>query len=533
MDEKELTARIDALVLGDVSPDEHLALQAILKSDPAARALFRERVDLETGLRIWATESPLLPSVTPGRAPSTTSHGNWSSGSRRTFVALAVAASFVLIVAGVRYWKPNDEPDPIAALPTTVPKAGLDPETTFVATLRSGASCVWGSQPTSSESRFSTGRFVLTQGIAELKFDSGTDVVLDGPCELVVLSHDSARLVAGSVFVNVTELSNGFLLETPDAKVLDEGTEYAVSVDVDATEVHVFDGSVIWLPAGETSANEQRIEAGEAARYVRNRPRDPVRIPFGQRQFVRRVEAEVRQQAGEALLAYDGFENLAGQLRRDRSGFGWSGGWQPGGRGHGRLGDVIDSPDDVVFGVHRAGRRLLSLSRGEVLRRQLTAPLLMEPGKVYYISLIANRIGGEPDLEQSLQVSLEPFAAPPWHRRMQAISFGASTERFPYINSQNVVRETALPLAGGEAYLFVAKLAVSEHGISPFLRVFRRDEPVDEAEPSVWTVVGASAPLTFEADSLRLAVGRNATWQIDELRIGTTWQSMIVTQRSE
>ena len=532
MDKKELTARIDALVLGDVSPDEHLALQAILKADPAARALFRERVDLETGLRIWAAESP-PPSVTLDRASSTAYRSGWSSGSRRTFVALAVAASIVLIVAGVRFWNPDGESDPIAVPPPTIPKDELDPKTTFVATLRSGASSVWGSQPTSSGSRYSTGRFVLTQGSVELSFDSGTDVVLHGPCELVVLSHDSARLVAGSVFVNVTELSNGFLLEPPDARVLDEGTEYAVSVDADATEVHVFDGSVIWVPADQTSAEEQRIGAGEAARYLRNRPTEPVRIPFGQRQFVRRVEAEVRQQAGEALSAYDGFENLAGQLRRDRSGFGWSGGWQPGGRGHGRIGNVVDAPNDVAFGVGRAGRRLLALSRGEVVRRQLTTPLQIEPGKVYYVSLIASRLGREPDLDQSLHVSLEPFAAPPWHRRMRTISFGASTELFPYINSQNVVRETALSLVGGDTYLFVAKLAVGENGVSPYLRVFRTDEPVAEAEPSVWTVVGASAPLTFEADSLRLAVGRNATWQIDELRVGTTWQSVIVAPQTE
>ena len=112
---------------------------------------------------------------------------------------------------------------------------------------------------------------------------------------------------------------------TPEAHILDEGTQYAVSLDADSIEVHVFDGSVIWIAERGDSEFEDRIGSGEAKRFTRAAPNRPHRIPFGQRQFVRRIESDIRNAAGAGLLAYDGFENLAGQLRRGRSGFGWAG----------------------------------------------------------------------------------------------------------------------------------------------------------------------------------------------------------------
>lgn len=72
-----------------------------------------------------------------------------------------------------------------------------------------------------------------------MSFDSGSDIVMEAPCEMVVLSSESARLLSGSVFVNVTDLSNGFVLETPESRIIDEGTEYAVALDQNSTEVAV------------------------------------------------------------------------------------------------------------------------------------------------------------------------------------------------------------------------------------------------------------------------------------------------------
>ncbi len=57
MNRETLHALMAALINGDISPEDHERLQRILKNDAEARAIFRERMDLEASLRTWALES--------------------------------------------------------------------------------------------------------------------------------------------------------------------------------------------------------------------------------------------------------------------------------------------------------------------------------------------------------------------------------------------------------------------------------------------------------------------------------------------
>lgn len=142
---------------------------------------------------------------------------------------------------------------------------------------------------------------------------------------------------------------------------------------------------------------------------------------------------EVFRRASGALLAYDGFENLAGQLRRDRSGFGWSGGWESAGLGRGPL---ADAPKGIVFGKDRAGRRLLSLQGGESLRRRFDKPIELNPGETIFVSLLISRqssgkqspdnkpTSDSKDDEQSaaIQIVLEPDSVSPRFTRRHSVS---------------------------------------------------------------------------------------------------------------
>ncbi|MBC8290256.1 MAG: FecR domain-containing protein [Planctomycetes bacterium] len=509
MNRDELLHLIDALVTEEISGEEHETLQQQLKASPKAREIFRERMDLETGLRTWATEAP----VGDLRADQEASK---SARSRNIAIAVAAAAAFFLMISPW-LWPGNNAPSGIQ----------------FVGVIRQQSDCEWEAEPVSAAGRFAAGRLALTAGVAELSFDSGTDVVLEAPCEIEVTSLGSARLLAGNVFVNVTELSSGFTLSTPEAQIIDEGTEYAVSLTNASAEVHVFDGSVIWIPQTEgMSSAEHRIEAGQARSYSRTDPTQRKHIPFGQRQFVRRLESELREQTGATLLAYDGFENLAGPLRPGRSGFGWSGGWQSGGwqsggRELGSLASVIDAPGDVVFGMSRSGRRQVSLSNGDDMRRAFEEPLPLKSGDTWFVSFLLERQPSEIDATsgQSLQIALEPDS-PGRRRREQIVSFGVTSGGFPFIKSGNAIRETASRIADGNVYLCVLKLSVDAQGISPAMRVYHPGEALDEIELPFWPVTGAAGASTQPAQAIRTTAGENATWQVDELKIGTTWRSV-------
>ena len=245
MNDAELKSLIADCIAGSISREQHQALQEALRADPNARATYRELVDLESSLRTWASEDAPAVSRTPAVRLSFVSDGQRGSRLRRpVYASLAVAASIAMIVAAGWLWLHRPDQPVNTAL---VPKNGSARITAQLGTVLQLKDAVWNSPGgLTAGSRFPAGTLTLASGVAQVQLDSGTDIIMQGPCELQVHSVDSAQLLLGSVVVQVTELSDSFALKTPDAMIIDEGAEYAVSLDGEATEVHVFDGTVLW-----------------------------------------------------------------------------------------------------------------------------------------------------------------------------------------------------------------------------------------------------------------------------------------------
>jgi ferric-dicitrate binding protein FerR (iron transport regulator) len=522
MRDESLEHYINDLINGTIGEAEHQSLQTRLKEDATARAIFRERMDIEAGLRTWAAD---------GVSDQKVLASDSSNKERPSFrwgwhISLIATAASILAIA--IWWPPRPDRDQSQRAKQKTTTTLHDSQLTAqpLGKLVAQADCVWQQTPSLADGMFIAGLIKLTSGAAELRFDSGTQIVMEGPCEVFVNKVDSARLVAGKVFVNVTEVSNGFLLETPEAQIIDEGTQYAVALDSLTTEVHVFDGSVIWAPTDADSNFEDRIATGEARRYLRSAPGRANHIPFGQRQFVRRIEERVREAGGGALIAYDGFENLAGQLRRDRSGFGWSGGWESAGVGHGPLAEVIDAPDGIVFGKERSGRRLLSLRGGESLRRQFENPIELRPGQTIFVSLLISRQSSGERLDDEESAAIPDSVSPRFTRR-HSVSFGVRSDQRLFLNNSGTIDETATSLAVGEPNLFVLMYKADSNTTTANLRVYRAKEFVDETQPSVWTVYGTASVGPTKFNSIRLSLGSRAAAQIDELRASDSWNAAV------
>jgi len=530
MSDEILKQQINDLINGTIGEDECRALQERLKSDSTARAVYCERLDLEAGLRTWAADGTIevQPAASQSR-PTVRPKHFWS---RRRVTLLVTAASLLAIA----FWW-TQQPDPaqreVAEQPRQTDSQELTRTAVLIGRLVQQAGCVWQQAPTVQDGRFTDGTIELASGAAELRLDSGTNVILEGPCELTIEAVDSAQLLAGTIFVDVTEVSNGFVLETPEAQIVDEGTQYAVSLDSQATEVHVFDGSVIWTPTKSDIDFEDRIISGEARRFLRNEPGRSHHIPFGQRQFVRRIEEAVLEAGGGELLAYDGFENLAGQLRRGRSGFGWSGGWESAGRGRGSLAEVIDAPDDVVFGIDRSGRRLLSLRGGDNLRRQFEDPIESGPGKSVFVSLLMSRTSSAVEDDSSAQIVLEPDSASRRYQRRHSVSFGITSQGEPFLNNAGTIGKVAMELSEEHTYLVVLKYVADNESSFAGLRVYTPGSSIDLIEPTVWTEASSYLypPSGFLA--LRIAAAESRDWQVDELKIGSSWASVVAIANEE
>lgn len=516
MNHDRLSELIENAIQDEITPSEHEELQSILKRDSKSRRLYRERMDIEAALRTWAEEGSEADHV---RTNSVGSPSNREP--RLRFIAVVLSSLACLVVAAGWYVAshgdrplPNGQPGPLI---------NASDDGRFFGSLRLSNDGRWAEIDRSKQQRFREEHVTLETGVAELLFDSGTNLVLEAPCELAVLSADTARLIRGSVYVNVTDRSNGFILETPETTIYDEGTEYAVALEESATEVHVFEGSVLCVSDEGPSATENLVEAGEAYRFDRRTPGPPGRVPFGQRKFVRQLDAEIQQTAGDELLAYDGFENIAGRIRRGRSGFGWDGGWTAIGRKRGPLAKVVPAPSGTVFEVDRNERMCLKLSDSD-LRRKLNTPKQLNASQPIYVSFLLNRdqIIAEQDSFASFRISMEPKSTS-HRRRFPVVAFGISSEGFPYINCAGNIEQTAIHLPQNSTLLIVLKMSFDDEASRVAARIYQQEETVDTSEPDAWTIQ-CDAPVSRpELDSIRLSSNGEGDWLIDELRISTSW----------
>lgn len=96
------------------------------------------------------------------------------------------------------------------------------------------------------------GEYRLQRGLLNLRFDGGVMVYLEAPARFEAVSGKRLVLHAGRLSVTVPAEGVGFTVVTPEAEVIDFGTEFSVGVRPGASEVHVFQGHVRVQPKTRT-----------------------------------------------------------------------------------------------------------------------------------------------------------------------------------------------------------------------------------------------------------------------------------------
>ena len=127
---------------------------------------------------------------------------------------------------------------PIAQAPSSQPYS--------LASLSSAYNAVIGGNVVSREENFGEGSLELSQGIAQLAFNNGAQVILEGQCGFEIVDEKTVALHHGKLWVNCPQTAHGFQVLTPDgSRITDLGTEFGVSVGSQgAVKVHVFNGLV-------------------------------------------------------------------------------------------------------------------------------------------------------------------------------------------------------------------------------------------------------------------------------------------------
>ena len=201
---------------------------------------------------------------------------------------------------------------------TESPPAGLESPTRpgpspvgNVAWLINAQDCRWADPMETPGRDMIVGKFLrLEGGLAEVEFDQGARVILQGPATLELLSGNMARLLRGTMTAKVPTAAHGFTMLTPQGKIVDLGTEFGLAVDDGgATSVRVFTGELS-VASGRGASQPVQLSEGQKARIE---GRSIVVNPDLDRQFARAIvpPPEIRPRS----LRLDFSQPIAGSIR--------------------------------------------------------------------------------------------------------------------------------------------------------------------------------------------------------------------------
>ncbi len=203
--------------------------------------------------------SPVAATASPG----------WKFRSAMAFAA--VAATLLLIAIVCFNWSDSPAYEPLATLVTDVDAL----------LLRDRQPC--------SDSRLPTGEYQLQRGLLHLQFANNVMVYVEAPAHFDIVGAACVLLHSGRLSANVPPEGVGFTVETPEAEVVDFGTEFSVDVAGGASEVHVFEGLVRVQPrspTGEKMGSSVDLRTSQAV-VIDNAIEKPVEIELAKDRFIR------------------------------------------------------------------------------------------------------------------------------------------------------------------------------------------------------------------------------------------------------
>ena len=114
-----------------------------------------------------------------------------------------------------------------------------------IAWLVNARDCRWADEAAPNRELTPGRMLVLKGGLAEIHFQDGAELVLQGPAKLELLTANSARLHHGKLSAHVPEQARGFQIHSPTGRIVDLGTDFGFAVDEEGrSKVVVFQGQV-------------------------------------------------------------------------------------------------------------------------------------------------------------------------------------------------------------------------------------------------------------------------------------------------
>jgi hypothetical protein len=311
---------LDAACDGTLDETQFQELAICLNADPQVRKVFLDHVRLRSNIRFlhraeracdqsFARIRAGFHTIPLGRSPagfSSTSHPTLtylSSGWPLAYFLATVIATIGLLVGAHTY---VTQPGQVAIKSPARMVPAVDPSVESVGRITGMVDCKWNNAETAPTQNFRVSlgqKYALASGLMKITYDTGAEVILQGPVAYEVDSKNGGFLPVGKLTGKVeVKAAKGFSIRTPTATVTDLGTEFGVDVNPDgATEAHVFVGKVTVISTADKGQKktEQIISAGKVARVVNNNVRVTA-TAMNEKRFVRVLPRETSPNHGDA-----------------------------------------------------------------------------------------------------------------------------------------------------------------------------------------------------------------------------------------
>ncbi|HEY6227282.1 MAG TPA: hypothetical protein VI282_09185, partial [Verrucomicrobiae bacterium] len=250
---------VAAVCHGTASEDQAKALNELLRTNIAALDDYIIRIELHSYL---ASERDVFASAeTSGpvgvAADKIIHHPRAIAGrpTKRVVWTLALAACLALMAAGIwKYWVTEGKPATSKA----------------VAMLSRTADAQWiqGKEIPRLGAPLEPGRLRLEAGLAEITLYCGARLLLEGPAEVELVSHNNAYCKSGRIVAEIPDQARGFQIKTPHSFLSDMRGSVGIDVKAEEKEVHAFKGTATVMGYAVTEGLAARIDRAGTLRLI-------------------------------------------------------------------------------------------------------------------------------------------------------------------------------------------------------------------------------------------------------------------------
>lgn len=310
---------------GEIADRECSSLTALLASDPEAISYYQTCIQINRGLAkikpilrdslsmdlcleemaAYENQAEIIEIQRAKRQPEKihvqkdlTPHHSHKTSKVSLYVAILSTAALLFLLLYV-YINPKPISQEVAVLSDSINASWVDPADA----IKKGERLMTGQ-----------GSSTLKEGVINLVYDDGVQVVIEGPAEYELLTATEIALRYGHLFAVVSEAGKGFTISTQNSRIIDLGTEFGVHAGTRGdTQLHVFKGMTT-LIAGLRNTEKELVEvhAGQA-RQIDTYNADIRAIQLDKNTFARSIDSQTHSVwRGETTI--DLADTLKGKL---------------------------------------------------------------------------------------------------------------------------------------------------------------------------------------------------------------------------